>query len=143
MYSYVKQISTFLPNFQGTLTGFTQLMADNGIDMLALSIADTTNFGIVRAIVPDYDRALSVLQQAGYTASITPVLAVGVPDSPGGLNRVLQILTKEEISIEYLYSFVHTVEEQVVLIIRVDDGDLAVEILQKAGIRLFDRSEIQ
>lgn len=143
MYSYVKQISTFLPNFQGTLTGFTQLMADNGIDMLALSIADTTNFGIVRAIVPDYDRALSVLQQAGYTASLTPVIAVGVFDSPGGLNKVLQLLTKAEVSIEYLYNFVHTIENQVVLIVRVDDGDRAVEVLQKAGIRLFDRSEIQ
>ncbi len=143
MYNYVKQISAFLPNKQGTLTGFTQLLADNSLDLMALSLADTTNFGIARAIFKEYDKALAVLQQAGYTASITPVLAVGVPDCPGGLNKVLQILNRENLSIEYIYNFVHTVDDQAVLICRVDDGDKAVDELQKAGVKLFDRSELQ
>ena len=94
-----RQISVFLENKRGKLAEVTGVLADNNIDMWAISIADTTNFGILRIIVDDPDKAVDVMRNAGYTVSTTEVLAVEVPDQPGGLHQVLDILRKEGISI--------------------------------------------
>ena len=104
----VKQISVFIENKKGRLYKLTKALGDEGVDLIALSIADTTNFGILRCIVNDPDKALKVLKDAGFTANTTDVLAVEVPDRPGGLAGVLEALTKADISVEYLYSFVRT-----------------------------------
>ena len=88
---FIKQISVFIENRHGRLTEFTKLLGKNDIDLIALSIADTTNFGILRAIVSDNDKALKISRDAGFTANLTEVLAVAVPDVPGGLDGVLQL----------------------------------------------------
>ena len=120
---FIKQISVFIENRHGRLTEFTKLLGKNDIDLIALSIADTTNFGILRAIVSDNDKALKISRDAGFTANLTEVLAVAVPDVPGGLDGVLQLLSDNDIFIEYLYSFVRRVGNDAIIIFRVDQPE--------------------
>ena len=103
---YVKQISVFIENAPGKLADFTRFLGEKGIDLVSLSIADTTDFGILRGIVTDYERAVRLIEEAGYTVCLTDVLAVQVPDRPGGLAEILTLLSESSIGIEYLYSFV-------------------------------------
>lgn len=139
---FIKQISVFIENRHGRLTEFTSLLGENGVDLIALSIADTTNFGILRAIVSDNDKALSIIRDQGYTANLTEVLAVAVPDVPGGLSGVLALLRDNDISIEYLYSFVRRVGNDAIIIFRVDQPEKAGNLLKKQGIRLLEQGEI-
>jgi hypothetical protein len=139
---YIKQISVFIENRHGRLTEFTSLLGKNGIDLIALSIADTTNFGILRAIVSDNEKALSVIRAQGYTANLTEVLAVAVPDVPGGLSGVLALLRDNDISIEYLYSFVRRVGNDAIIIFRVDQPEKAGCVLKENGIKLLEQDEI-
>ncbi len=139
---FIKQISVFIENRHGRLEEFTTLLGENGIDLIALSIADTTNFGILRAIVADNERALGLVRDHGYTANLTEVLAVAVPDSPGGLAGVLTMLRDGSISIEYLYSFVRRVGKDAIIIFRVDQPEKAAALLQEKGVRLLSQEEI-
>jgi hypothetical protein len=139
---FVKQISVFIENRQGMLAEFTQKLGEAGLDLIALSIADTTNFGILRAIVADTERAFTVIREAGYAASLTDVLAVAVPDRPGGLSEVLTALHGAQISVEYLYSFVRNVQENAVIIFRVDEPERAMEVLRVKGVRLLSQEEV-
>lgn len=139
---YIKQISVFLENSHGRLTDFTTLLGEADIDLIALSIADTTSFGILRAIVSDNDRALRIIRDNGYTASLTEVLAVAVPDVPGGLAGVLTLLRDNDISIEYLYSFVRRVGNDAIIIFRVDQPDRAGHLLLDHGVKLLEQDEI-
>ena len=107
----VKQISVFLENKPGALSDMTQVLADNGIDMRAFSLAETSDFGIARIIVDDLYKTTTVLKDAGFVHSVSSVLAVAIPDVPGGLNQVLAVLRDENINVEYMYAFlkkVHT-----------------------------------
>ena len=139
---FIKQISVFIENTHGTLTDFTTLLGQNNIDLIALSIGDTTNFGILRAIVSDNEKALAVVRGKNYTANLTEVLAVAVPDVPGGLASVLALLRDNDISIEYLYSFVRRVGNDAIIIFRVDQPDKAAKLLAGSNIRLLGQSEI-
>lgn len=139
---FIKQISVFIENRHGRLEEFTTLLGENGIDLIALSIADTTNFGILRAIVADNEKALGLVRDHGYTANLTEVLAVAVPDSPGGLAGVLTMLRDGSISIEYLYSFVRRVGKDAIIIFRVDQPEKAAALLQEKGVRLLSQEEI-
>ena len=94
---HVKQISVFIENTPGKLAAFTKLLGENGIDLVSLSVADTTNFGILRGIVADYERAVQLIADNGYTVKLTDVLAVKVPDTPGGLAQVLDVLAENNI----------------------------------------------
>ncbi|MEA5002293.1 MAG: acetolactate synthase, partial [Christensenella sp.] len=100
----VKQISVFLENNAGQLAELTKVLDQNGIDMRALSVAETRDFGILRLIVDDSYKTATVLKDAGYICSITPVLAVAIPDEPGGLHKVLTILGDNKINLEYTYA---------------------------------------
>lgn len=100
----VKQISVFLENRPGTLNEMTKVLADNKIDMRALSVSETKDFGIARVIVDDVMRAVNVLKKEGYVASLTTVLAYAVPDEPGGLNTLLSVFAEENINLEYMYA---------------------------------------
>ncbi|MEX1307077.1 MAG: amino acid-binding protein, partial [Eubacteriales bacterium] len=102
----IKQISIFTQNIKGDLAMITRALGDAGIDLISLSIADTSTFGVVRGIVEDSDRALKVLKGTGFTAKTTEVIAVEVPDKPGGLADVLVYLNEAGLFVEYLYSFV-------------------------------------
>lgn len=101
----IKQISVFVENKPGALYALTAVLAQGQIDMRALSLAETKDFGIVRLIVNDLYKATTLLKDAGYVHSLTPVVGVAIPDVPGGLNRVLQVLTDAKVNVEYMYAF--------------------------------------
>jgi len=138
----VKQISVFLENKKGRLALLTKVLGDNDIDITALSIADTTNFGILRAIVNKPEEAVCVIREAGFTVNTTEVLAVQVPDCPGGLAGVLAILEKADISIEYLYSFVRTPCENALILFRVEEPENAIQVLRDEHIRILSQEEV-
>jgi hypothetical protein len=140
---YVKQISVFIENTPGRLADFTRLLGDNQIDLVSLSIADTTNFGILRGIVADYERAEKMISEAGYTVRLTDVLAASVPDVPGGLAKVLGMLSENGISIEYLYSFVRNAGKNALIIFRVEELDKAAQVLKDNGVRLLSQEEVR
>ncbi len=133
---WVKQISIFLENKSGRLAAVTELLAEHGFNIRALSIADTSDFGILRLIVNDPDRAYEVLKEAGFTVSETDVLAVEVPDQPGGLAGVLAILNKAGVNIEYLYAFVSKATENALVLLRVEDLEKAIETLEANQIKI-------
>lgn len=140
---YVKQISVFVENTPGRLAHFTRLLGENHIDLVSLSVADTTNFGILRGIVADYERAVRLLGENGYTVKLTDVLAVSVPDKPGGLADVLDALAQENVSVEYLYSFVRSLDGHALIILRVDQLEKAQQVLEKEGVKLLSQEEIR
>lgn len=138
----IKQLSVFIENKKGRLAKITGTLADAGIDLVALSIADTTNFGIMRCIVKDPDKAIAVLKEKGFTASTTEVFVVEVPDEPGGLSSVLKVLDEADVSVEYLYSFVCTPNESALILFRVEDIDNVVSTLKQNGVKLLDAKDI-
>ncbi len=140
---YVKQISVFIENTPGRLADFTRLLGEHQIDLVSLSIADTTNFGILRGIVKDYERAEKLIAEAGYTVRLTDVLAASVPDVPGGLAKVLGMLSENGISIEYLYSFVRNAGKNALIIFRVEELDRAAQVLGDNGVRLLTQEEVR
>ena len=140
---FVKQVSIFLENTRGSLKKVTALLRDNVIDLIALSIADTRDFGILRTIVSDTDRAVEIIREAGYAAKLTDVLAVAVPDRPGGLNDVLELLDEAGIAIEYLYSFVRTSGDHALIIFRVEELERASGVLEGAGIKLLMQEQVR
>ncbi len=140
---YVKQISVFIENTPGRLADFTKLLGEHQIDLVSLSIADTTHFGILRGIVADYELAEKLISEAGYTVRLTDVLAASVPDEPGGLAKVLSMLSENGISIEYLYSFVRNAGKNALIIFRVEELDRAAQVLKDSGVRLLTQEEVR
>ncbi len=138
----IKQISVFVENKKGRLAKITEVLGQGGVDLIALSIADTTNFGIMRCIVSDPDKAISLLKNNGFTASTTEVIVAEVTDKPGGLAEVLKLLDQADISVEYLYSFVRTPNENALILFRVEEIDAAMNALQKGGVKLLSEQDI-
>lgn len=138
----VKQISVFLENKSGRLAKVTKVLGDNNINIRALSIADTTDFGILRLIVNNPEKAWQVLKAEEFTVSETEIIAVQVPDHPGGLAGILQILEDSKINIEYMYAFVGKSGADAVVVFRVEDIDRAITLLQQKGIRLLSGKEV-
>ena len=138
----IKQISIFTQNIKGDLAEITRTLGDAGIDLISLSIADTSTFGVVRGIVEDSERALKMLKSAGFSAKITEVIAVEVPDQPGGLAGVLAHLNDAGLFVEYLYSFVRSKGQNALIVFRVEQLDAAVETLQKNGIKVLTKEEV-
>ncbi|MGQ9607664.1 MAG: ACT domain-containing protein [bacterium] len=138
----VKQISIFLENKSGRLAQVTKVLADNGINLRALSLADTADFGILRIIVNDVDKAYNVLKNSGYTLSETDVVAVEVPDRPGGLASILDSLWKSGLSVEYMYAFVKSSGDNAVMIFRFEDTDKAIKVLNGVGVRILGGDEV-
>jgi hypothetical protein len=129
----VEQISIFLENKPGALENVTRLLKDANINIRTLSLADTSDFGILRLIVNDVSTALKMLNDNGLRVSRTTVVAVEVPDRPGGLHSILEILAKNGINVEYLYAFVEKSGENAVIIFRFDSPDNAIDVLLKNG----------
>lgn len=139
----VKQISIFLENRPGMLNDVTEVLADNRIDMRALSLSETNDFGIVRIIVDDVYKATTVLKDKGFVHSVIPVLGVAIPDEPGGLNRVVSVLTDASINIEYMYAFMGGKnEDRAYMIFRVQDLKTATTALAASGIVCIDQDAI-
>ncbi len=138
----VKQLSVFIENSKGRLAHVTRALGEAGVDLQHLSIADTTSFGILRAIVTDYDKALAALRAEGYTVNLTELLAIAVPDHPGGLADALAALNDADVGVEYLYSFVRKPSESALILLKVDDTPAAVACLENAGMKLLCQDEL-
>lgn len=136
----IKQLSVFVENQLGKLAEITGVLKENDIDIRALCIADTTDFGILRLIVSDPDRAEKLLREQGFTVSITGVIGVGVLDRPGGLADVLQPLSAAGIGIEYMYAYVSKSDRTAFVILRVEDTQRALDTLRENGITILEQA---
>jgi len=134
----LKQLSVFLENKPGRLRELCAVLAENGINIITLSLADTEQFGILRLIVKEHDWAKALLEEKGFVAKLTDVIAVEVNDQPGGLSDILKIEENSGISVEYMYAFTIKSGENAVLLFRFDDMDKAVSALQKANLNILD-----
>ncbi|MEQ8173544.1 MAG: ACT domain-containing protein [Syntrophomonadaceae bacterium] len=137
-----RQISIFLENKAGRLLHVTRTLGEAGINIRALSIADTSDFGILRIIVNDPDKAYKILKEAGFTVSETEVVAVQVPDTPGSLADILEQMNEENLNIEYLYAFIGTNADNALVIFKVEDIARALEAFRKKGIKYIEESEL-
>ena len=137
----IKQISVFLENKAGRLAEVTKILGENNININALSIADTAEFGILRLIVSDPDKVHDVLSRAGFSVSSTDVIAIAVDDKPGGLGIALKYLEEAKVDIEYIYAFVGKTSGQALVILRVQDWQKSTEILQNKGIKVLTEKE--
>jgi hypothetical protein len=138
----VHQLSLFLENKPSQLTEPCRVLAKAGIDIRTLTLADTEHFGILRLIVSDWQRAALVLEQAGYVVNVTEVVAVEVPDRPGGLAELLGVFEETDTNIEYMYAFTFARGETAVLIFRFNNPDAAIERLQAASINVVGSAEV-
>jgi hypothetical protein len=140
----VEQISVFLENKPGTLEHATRVLKEANINIRTLSVAETADFGILRLIVNDVEKANNALKESGFRVSKTPVVAVEVPDKPGGLHSIMEVVSKEGINVEYLYAFVEKSGENAVIIFRFDNPEKAIDVLLKnkftviPGNKLYD-----
>ena len=140
----MKQISVFVENKPGALYALTAVLAQGQIDMRALSLAETKDFGIVRLIVNDLYKATTLLKDAGYVHSLTPVVGVGIPGGPGGLNRVLQVLTDAKVNVEYMDAFLGGKDvDHAYMIFRVADDKAAEAALAGRGIQVLDQEQVE
>jgi hypothetical protein len=137
----VPQISIFLENRIGRLGEVTRILADAGINIKALALADTSEFGILRLIVDKCAAAQEALKKNGVTVGRTEVVAVEVSHSPGGLDKILHLLQARDINVEYMYGFPYRTEEAI-MVFRFDRPELAIEILRGNGVRIFSEPEI-
>ena len=133
----LRQLSIFMENRAGRLAEIARQLGDAKVNIRALSLADTSDFGILRLIVNDVDKALKVLRGAGHTVSLTEVVAVEVPDTPGGLAGVLGSLDKAGVNVEYMYAFVEKATDKAVVIFRFEAIDTALKVLAQSGISVL------
>ena len=140
----IKQISVYLENVKGSLRKLTKILAENMIDLKAMSVADTANFGIVRLIVKEDDikKSTDVLRNAGFATRENHVVCVSVPNKPAGLDSVLKILDDNHISIEYMYTFNYSIDGNAVLILRLQDNDQAEKLLADGGVKIISQDDI-
>jgi len=138
----ITQLSIFLENTAGRMREVTGILSQAGINIRALSLAETTDFGILRVIVNDPQKAVEALRAAHFTVRETPILAVEVPDRPGGLHSLLETLAGESINVEYVYGFVEKRSDNALIVIRVEQPDRAIAVLQQKGFRVVANQEI-
>ena len=131
----MKQVSVFLENVSGRLAEVTNLLTQDGINLRAITIADTADFGILRMVSDAPERTLLTLENAGFTARVTEVLAVEVEDKPGGLATVTDVLHRNGVNIEYLYASLEQNRENAVVIFKVEDVELGLRIMEENGLR--------
>lgn len=136
------QLSLFLENKPGHLQAICKKLADEGINIVTLSIADTQSFGIVRLIVEDWERAKEVLSASGYVVNVRDVVAATVPDRPGGMLEVMRAIEEAGVNIEYMYAFAFHHHSEAVLVFRFDNSEKAIEALKSAGRTVLDEAEL-
>ena len=134
----VEQISIFIENKSGRLAEITRILGEAGVNIRALSLADTSDFGILRLIVNEAQMAKDVLKAKGFTVSMTEVVAVEIPDKPGGLSSILQVLDGQQINVEYMYAFVERCGGNAVIIFRFDETDKAISVLKSENFVILE-----
>lgn len=139
----INQLSIFAENKPGTIFNIANCIAAAGVDIRAMSVADTQDFGILRLIVSDLESAQTALHNNGCILSVTQVIGVEVPDTPGGLAKVLEIISGNGINIEYVYAFITVSKQNACVVLRVGDNEKATEILKEAGIKLLTENDIK
>lgn len=138
----IPQISVFLENKAGQLADITGILSENQVNMRAISIAETSDYGVLRLIVDDASRASSILLEHGFILTMTPVVGVIVADTPGGLSKVLSVISKAEIDVEYMYSVFGQKSGQACMIFRVADTDELTALLEKNGISTISGEDL-
>ena len=138
----IKQLTVFVENKQGTVATITDTLSNHKINLRALSIAETEEFGILRLIVNDEAEAEKILKEEGYLIKITDVVGIKISDEPGRLSEALKVLDEEKINIDYLYAFMARTEKHAYLVIRVEDNDAAETTLQNAGFKLVTQADV-
>jgi hypothetical protein len=136
----IKQLSIFVENKQGRLAEITEIISRSGANIRALSIADTTDFGILRIIVDKPDEAAACLKESGITVSVTNVIAIGIDDTPGAFSRPMRLLSDAGVDVEYMYAFITRKSEKAYVILRVADNDAATTVLLDNGVELLDEA---
>lgn len=139
---HVEQISVFLENKAGRLAEVTRILSEAGVNIRALSLADTSDFGILRLIVNDNNKAKEALKQHGFTVGKTDVMAVEVEDRPGGLHKILDSLFHANVNVEYMYAFVQQSGSNAVIIFRFDNLDEAVKVLRANGVTVIEAEKL-
>ena len=139
----VEQISIFLENTSGRLAAVTRILADAGVNIRSLSLADTADFGVLRLIVDRTDQAQQVLKDNGFTVGKTDVIAVEMSDKPGGLHHVVEVLDREDLNIEYMYAFVQKKGGNAIVVFKITDAERAVEALKASGIPILAEDIVQ
>ena len=138
----IKQLSIFVENREGTLVTVTDAIAKAGVDIRALSVADTNDFGIFRLIVTDIDKAKQALDDANAFVSVTEVVGVALEDQPGSLAKVVKVLADHNINIEYMYAFISVSKQFAYVVLRVEDNDATEKILVENGIKLVTEEDM-
>lgn len=138
----MKQISIFLENKKGRLWKALTILKDAGINIRALSIADTSEFGILRLIVPDPQKAKTALEKENFVVKINEVIAVEVDDEPGGLEKILEYLNKADLNVEYIYAFVEKKGKKAIVVIRTEDIDAGIKVLENEGATILSNKEV-
>ena len=138
----INQLTVFVENKQGAMVSITDTLAKNNVNLRALSIAETQDFGILRLIVNDEKLAYETLSEAGYLIKITEVVGVKIGDAPGKLTAALGVLDKAGINVEYMYAFMARTEKHAYVVLRVEDNDTAEKILEDAGFHLITEADI-
>ena len=138
----MKQLTVFVPNRKGAIVEVTDILAKNNINMRALSIAETEDFGILRLIVNDEAAAQKVLSEQGYLIKIVDVAGVKISDEPGRLTEALGVLDKADINVEYLYAFMARTEKHAYVVLRVENNEVAEKALSDAGFKLITESDV-
>ena len=137
-----KQIAVFMENKPGKIVGITKLLADNGIDIRAINTADTTDFGILRMIVDDYERAERVLRQSGMSVSLTDVVAVMIDDKLGSLSELMNELKDASVNVEYLYSFIGE-KSKAIIVLKTDNNAECIRVLGQKNIKIISNEEMR
>lgn len=138
----ISQLSIFVENKAGTVEKITRSIADAGVSIRALSVADTQEFGILRLIVSDVEKAKEALHENDCVVSITKVIGVEIPDVAGGLSSVLELMSENSINVEYLYAFITISGQHAYVVLRVEDNDKAAKILKENGVKLVTQADI-
>ena len=139
----VTQISVFLENRAGQLSNITKVLSDNGVDLRAINIAETADYGVLRLIPADAQKASAVLLENGFIMAMTPVIAVAVPDRPGGLNSLLEALSEENIGIEYMYSVFSSNSGEALMVLQFGEAEKVADILSKHEFKTVTIDEIK
>lgn len=138
----IKQITVFVENKQGAMVSITDILAENNVNLRALSIAETEDFGILRLIVNDEETAEKTLREKGYLIKVTDVIGVKIGDAPGKLSEALGVLDKAGINVEYLYAFMARTEKHAYVVLRVEDNEIAGGALERAGFHLITNADV-